>query len=300
MRWTFAAALLGASLLARTAQAEGEEPVLPAALAGDPALVAQLSDELVRRGVPSGSGEEAVQASVVQEGDGIRVALRDPQGRTTDRLVASVDTAAALVESWARRDIADPLLAPRAPVQPPPPLVAAPAVVVPMEAPSPPPASIWTPVLRLQGESWNRSLWLAGSVGACARVGAMCLGGSMRLARQLESHDPPFEERFPLRMQTDFETLAQAELPIALGRPVLVLGLGVGLGWRFDNVGWQAGLRGEARVGLVLPIWSRLALDAGLTAALAPATDDRDPNFPEPRPTERQLRVGFGLRWGLP
>src|SRR5438477_12916199 len=107
MRWTSALALVAASLLAGAARADSEERVLPAALEGDPALVAKVGDELTRRGVTAGSGDDAVLASLAQEGDGIRVALRDPQGRTTERLVSSVETAAALVESWARRDIAD-------------------------------------------------------------------------------------------------------------------------------------------------------------------------------------------------
>ena len=302
MRWTPALTLLGACLLVRTAHADGQERVLAAALAGDPALVTQVGEELARRGVSSGTGDEVVQATLVPEGEGIRVALRDPQGRATDRLVSTVDTAAALVESWARRDIADPLLEPRLPVHPPPPpLVAAPVDVVPLApAAAAPAASVWTPVLRLDGESWHRSMWLAVSGGACARIGALCVGGAMRLARQLQQPDEPFDQRFQTGAQTDFETLALAELPISLGRPVLLLGLGAGVGWRLDGIGYQADLRGQASVGLALPIWSRLALDVGLTLAAEPGTDLRDPISPQPRPTERQLRMGFGLRWGLP
>src|SRR5256885_15559611 len=114
MRWTSALALVVGALLSGGAHADGER-VLPAALEGDPALVAEVGEELSRRGVSVGTGEEVVSASVTAEADGIRVTLRDPQGRTTDRLVATVDPAAALVESWARRDIARPPPGPRTP-----------------------------------------------------------------------------------------------------------------------------------------------------------------------------------------
>jgi hypothetical protein len=302
MRWTSALVLVGTALLSTAAHAE-DERVLPAALEGDPELVARVADELARRGVSIGAGDEVVMASLAQEGDGIRVALRDPQGRTTERLVSSVDTAAALVESWARRDIADPLLEPRAPPPPPPPAPLppppAPSVAVPVSIPPPP--SQWIPVLQLSGESRDGSVWVAGSVGACIHVGILCLGGTARLARQLETREQQIADRYWVASkQTDLEALAVAELPISLGRPVLVLGVGAGLGWRLDGYGVLGGVRGEARVGLVLPLWSKLALEAGLAAALAPADDHFDPMFAEPRPTERQLRMGFGLRWGLP
>jgi len=300
MRSTAVLVLVGTALVSAAAHAE-DERVLPAALEGDAELVARVGEELARRGVTIGTGEDAVSAALFQEADGIRVALRDPQGRTTLRMVSSVDTAAALVESWARRDIADPLLEPRAPPPPlpPPPPRSEPAVAAPV--PITPPPSQWIPVLQLSGETWDRSVWVSGSVGACIHVGGLCLGGTARLARQLEAREQQLGDRYWVAYrQTDLEALAVAELPISLGRPVLLLGVGAGLGWRFDGYGVIGGVRGEARVGLLLPLWSKLALEVGLAAALAPADDHFDPMFPEPRPMERQLRMGIGLRWGLP
>jgi hypothetical protein len=301
MRWTSALVLVGTALLSAAAHAE-DERVLPAALEGDPELVARVGDELARRGVTLGTGDEVVAANLAREGDGIRVALHDPQGRATERVVASVDTAAALVESWSRRDIADPLLAPRAPRPPiPPPPAPEPEPAVSVPVPIPPPPSPWMPVLQLGVEAWDGSAWMAGSVGACFHVGSLCLGGAVRLARELEEHEAQINARdWATYKQTDLAALAVVELPISLGRPVLLLGVAGGMGWRFDGIGGVMAPRGEARVGLALPLWSKLALEVGLAAGVGPADDHFDPMFPEPRPMERQLRVGFGLRWGLP
>ena len=179
------------------------------------------------------------------------MALRDPQGRTTERLVTSADTAAALVESWARRDIADPLLEPRAPPPPPPPPAPEPAPSVVLPVPVAPPPSQWLPVLQLSGESWNRSVWLAGAVGACIHVGRLCLGGTARLAQQLQPRERALDDRLWLSYrQTDLAALALAELPISLGRPVLLLGLGVGLGaLRRSRRDRRAARRGAGRAG---------------------------------------------------
>ena len=83
------------------------------------------------------------------------------------------------------------------------------------------------------------------------------------------------------------------------GRPVLLLGAAAGLGWRHDGADGQMGIRQELRATLALPLWSKLAVDAGVTAGVGPRPAE------EGRPEERwvsrgQLRFGLGLRWGMP
>ena len=209
--------------------------------------------------------------------------------------MATAETAAALIESWARPGIAEPLLERRAPV-------AAAAPVATLAAPAPPAESgaRWTPTLRLDAETTggDRALWLGAAVGVCGRVGPFCLGGEARIAHQLDgAHAAP---GWPDRsLQSDLQGLLLVEIPISLGRPVLLLGAGAGLGWRHDGDDGRLGIRQELRATLALPLWSKLAVDAGVTAGVGPRPSE------EGRPEERwvsrgQLRFGLGLRWGMP
>jgi hypothetical protein len=293
-------AILGATLLGGRARAEGDErPALPALLEGDPGLVAIVADDLGRRGVATAAAGDgaAIRVTLAQERDDILLGLHDQQGRAAERRVATAETAAALIESWARPGIAEPLFDRRAPPPPPP---AAPAAI--LSAP-PAPAETgtrWTPTLRLEAETGGaHGLWLGAAVGGCGRLGPLCLGAEARIAHQLdrnESFDPRFE---PLPTESDMQALLLLEWPISLGRPVLVLGAGAGLGWRRGGDDGRLGFREELRATVALPLWSRLAFEVGATAAVSPRTAE------EGRPEERwaprgQLRFGLGLRWGMP
>jgi hypothetical protein len=301
-RRTAALALLGAALLASRAHADQERPALPALLEGDPELVATVAEDLGRRGVATAApGDEAIHVSLAREEDGILLGLRDQEGREAERRVATAGTAAALIESWARPGIAEPLLDRRPPVTPPPP--APPAVLA---APAPPAESNarWTPTLRLDAETTGgqSSLWMGAAVGVCGRIGPLCVGGEARLAHQISrGHSSPslsdaWREPAP---ESDLQTLLLTELPISLGRPVLVLGAGIGLGWRHDGDEGKLGIRQELRATLAVPLWSRLAVDVGMTAGVGPRPAEE--GNPEERWVPRgQLRFGVGLRWGLP
>jgi hypothetical protein len=315
--------LLAATLAARLAAAGGEAP-LPAVLEGDPALVAAIGAGLAGRGIatPARSEGDAVRVSVVraQGGDGILLTIRDPQGRTLERLVATPDTAVALIESWTRPEIAEPLLAPRAAAVAPPPAASvvptpaapvAPTPTIHREARMPPAAatpSPWVPLLRLGGETSadvERTWWLSASVGACGRVGPLCLGAEARVARLFDEAWDVVDHRVVTRTESrsDWVALMTADLPIPLGRPTLIVGLGIGLGRRIGSGAGAVAPRSEVRASLALPLWSQLAIDLGLTATLDPRDDDGDvgaPGFTPSRPAGGHLRAGIGLRWGMP
>jgi hypothetical protein len=300
MRRTSIVTLLATALLGGPAAARGETAALPAALEGDPALVASIGEDLARRGVAAGRCDEgdAVCVHLTRTERGVVVRARG----AGERAVATAETAAALIESWTRGGIADPLLAPRhlargaapSPARPAPPPVVQATVVAPAARPS-----RWRPAFRLSGETaadGQATWWLGVSAGACARVGPLCLGGEARFSRQV-TDGPDLPER-PLFLphapaRSDWEGLLAAELPISLGRPSLLLGLAAGVGRRAAVEGRSTGLRSEASVGLAMPLWSQLALQAGLSAALVPEVS-RD------GAGGGLLRFGLGLRWGLP
>jgi hypothetical protein len=285
---TLAVTLLGSPLVGRTAQAAGG--ALPAVLDGDPMLVASIGDDLARRGIVTIAppDAEAVRVRLAREDRGILVDLSDPQGRTAERAVGSPDTAAALIESWSRREIADPLLAPRRPEPP----------VVQAEAAIPAPPSRWRPTFRLDGRSAGdpeNGWWLGVGAGACVRFGPICMGGEGRLARLIAGNNDGHFSVAP-QVRSDWQALATAELPIELGRPVLLLGLGVGFGQRLSGTQVTVGPRSEGHATLAMPLWSQLAVEAGVTAVFGRQTVV---DMPGAR-ADNELEFGVGLRWGLP
>jgi hypothetical protein len=306
MRRISALVLLAAALAGRTAAAG--EPPLPAVLEGDPGLVAVIGDGLASRGITTPSRDEgvAVRVHVARAPDGILLAIRDPQGRTLERLVATADTAVALIESWTHPEIAGPLLAPRAPAPAPPALhqEAPAATAAGTTSPSP-----WVPLLRLGGETSadvERTWWLSASAGACGHVGPVCLGAEARVARLFDEAWEVVDHRIVARTESrsDWAALLTGDLPIPLGRPTLIVGIGMGLGRRSD--GGTAGMepRSEVHASLALPLWSQLAIDLGLTVTLNPREDEDgdpgDPGLTRSRPAGGHLRAGIGLRWGMP
>jgi hypothetical protein len=115
--WTRALAAAALFASAPYAQAEGE--ALPVVLAGDPGLVAQVGRDLRDRGVILGpAAARAVEVTLTRAAGEIVVTRREPDGATTERVVSTPDTAAAVIESWTRPSIADPLLLPRRPRPP--------------------------------------------------------------------------------------------------------------------------------------------------------------------------------------
>jgi hypothetical protein len=279
-------------------------------LEGDPELVAGISAELTRRGTATPpAAAEAIRVTLARTPEGIQVTLRDRYGRMAERTVASQDTALTLIESWTSPDDAE-LLTPRrtAPASLSPPPVAVTAQVSPAlrtsASPSPSRSPSPSPLrfaLRLIGErpaDAEDSWWLAAGFGACARLGPVCLGAEGRFTRRMEEGRSLAPGWFAAESdhQSDWQGLLTAELPISLWRSTLVLGFGAGGGRWLQGRSAIIGYRSEVRASLVVPLWSALAVEMGLSARLVPATRE---GF-QPGPADQLLRAGLGLRWGLP
>jgi hypothetical protein len=297
-------------VLAAVAADPAPAPML-AALRGPPALVGPLAAGLERRGVntvPEDEGAD-LQVQVSEEASGIRVVVRDRHGRGADRLVASVEVAAALIESWSRPDLVDPLLATRA----------RPAAD---GGPAAPAAATehtragGSPRLRLAVESAlasDQSLWWGASLGGCLTVGRLCLGLLGRFAADggAGGASPArFRQTSPATLdRLSLEALLGGDVSVSSGRFDLSVGLAAGVGRlasdvRSDEFGRQVsgiGPRAEGHVNLALLVASQLGLDVELAASVAP-TARRQPStagyFTVPGEPLGQLRLALGARWG--
>ena len=175
-------------------------------LLGDEAAAQAVSALLLAAGVQT-SGEQhcvTVIAELRREPDGrLGVRLADTQGRSTDRLVSDAETAAAVIESWARVDLVAPMLE-------------APAQAVPeveLAAPGQAPSAASKPETHAGGvparprtdfgaTAWlgvslanDDSLWTDLSIAACLRVGAACLGAELRGSFDTEVNDALHTDR---------------------------------------------------------------------------------------------------------
>ncbi len=282
--WTFFAA--GLPLFC--AQAATCRPAVT--LEGEAELVGSVAQALQQRGIDTvaGPGCPLLRARVERRGSWLSVSISE-EVRHAERLLASAEGAATLIESFARSDISAPLLLghPVAGMEksPAPPAVAPLLAVSPPAAPSPG-AVRYTAGLLLEAAGGNDgSFWLGASVHLCARIGRFCLGALARVAAQVPELISGFDQI--LRLST--EALLLAELPLRLGRVTLLPGLGFGVGWLYSGasvsgVANSGGLRAEARLVAGVPLHRGLTLDLGLVLSGAfPgnnnfATDPGDPD----------------------
>src|SRR5690606_9252492 len=112
---------VGVALLSTPVQAQAEGgPSCSATVevTGDMEVAQDISAMLSRRGLPppshpSVSACPPVTARVREHAGMLEVEIDDGQGRRQERRVGSLEAAAALIESWARVDLPDPLLSRR-------------------------------------------------------------------------------------------------------------------------------------------------------------------------------------------
>jgi hypothetical protein len=107
---------LGALFLLAYGAAADPPPCPPAAeVTGDSAE--KIAPLLAARGVAASppAGCPLTRARVTRNARGLAVALVTPDGRRSERLVSTAEVAATWIESWARGDLSDPLLAPARP-----------------------------------------------------------------------------------------------------------------------------------------------------------------------------------------
>jgi hypothetical protein len=291
-------------------------------LAGDGELVAAMQRSLALRGIAvvPNDVEGAVHLQIQPDAAGLRIFIRDRNGNVVQRAAATPEVGAVVVESWMREDLSQPLLAPHAVVTP----VDLPA---PPRAPPPPaPAPLHASVVVASQTSLgtDNSLWMGASVGACVRVGWVCLGlqtqvaGDTALAGDVGARYAPeggascrdTDPTLPRQLtRMGAGALATVDLPLRIGAGTIGPGLGVGAGWQStraslgDHSGsaTSIGLRTATHLFLSWPLVGALALDLGLWADLLPLAHTGDlsaSGFALPGEPLGFVRLEVGLRYG--
>jgi hypothetical protein len=296
------------------------------ALDGDGEMAATVERLLAFRGVRVASPAEAagtVHVSVQPDPSGIRLSIHDRNGHLVERLVANVEIAAAVVESWVRDDIARPLLEPHeiattedAPMPPAPPV------------PAHPSAAFGTSVT-VAGETslaTDGSLWMGAALGACVRVGSFCVGLEIQVAGDTAAtgnigarytaipDDSGASCQVPQQhklTRLGAEALLTADLPMRIGAGTLGPGIGLGAGWLSTSavLGTQGanatavGPRAEARILFSWPLDWGLAVNVAVWADVSPLahrTHFTAGGFDLPGEPLGFLRTELGLRYGPP
>jgi hypothetical protein len=188
---------------------------------------------LRERGVPV-AGESAcgvISAVVASEEERVRVTIIDGDGRMVERMVDDAEGAATTVESWARGDIVDPLLAARA--APPLPSVDREAprdIEIDSENQSRPAARrVDIGALAEVALSDDSALWAGARAQGCVEIGATCIGAMLRYAVDTEIEGIAADQ-FSHRSAIDLLLIGELPIDLARGRFSLIPGLGAGLG----------------------------------------------------------------------
>ena len=212
--------------LATSAIAHAAPPCGPAAsVTGDPSVSHEIADTLRSRGIREPQpGCPAESARVERRGDGIEVWIVDPDGRTSERRVADLSTAAALIETFASQTaLPGPAFAaaPRAqdPEQP--------RVLVRVH--SAPPSVRGTIGIAAESSVANDgSIWAGARARACVKLGPTCVGGEARFASDVLVNGEA-EQAEARRSAGDLQLIA--EYPIVRDGWSVTPGVGVGVGW---------------------------------------------------------------------
>ncbi len=259
-------------------------------LRGDPGLVRDVGELLVKRGVELGACPE-LQVSVSRSADGIVVA-----NDGTERRVSEPISAAIVLESWARSDVAEPLLAAHRLV-----LDEGPAITSAAARPAPRRVQVFAAVEDSLAN--DRTDWTGVGASACMMVGRICVAGRARYAKVVDGPGPWQHELD----RTGSELLVGGDVPLHVGRATVSPGFGGGVGvvdTRSDERGdsmhsTTPGLRADAHAALSYPLGNRLSLDLTFAVDMTEATHFQSmPAFALPNEPWVLARVGAGLRYG--
>lgn len=218
-----------------------------------------------------------------------------------ERTVGEPATAATVIESWARTDVAAPLLEARA-VPPGEAESAAPA------APSPAARGIQLFAAAETSFASDRTVWEGMQLGACVMLGPIC--GAARVHGGKVIASPDGWGRF---VRKGAEVYGGIDIPIALGRNHLTPGFAAGYGTMLthhigdgEKTGIEiSGPRAEVHIAFTIPLTPHVAIDLATTAELTQATGMETHGsvatsdavvFPdEPRAL---FRIAVGVRYG--
>jgi hypothetical protein len=217
------------------------EPCAPTALvSGDPTVVAPIEQTLTLHGVATSTDGDCpvVRAEVAMLGTEVLTSIEDPDGRRSERVLATPFVAATVIESWARPDLSGGLLGPP---------VVRPAHTTPATGisgwstgdtelraehePSASSAADWSAWLGLAGETTaggDQSVFFGPRVGVCWRLGPACVGALARFAydSQLSGNSESLSTK---RLALD--GLLLLDFPFEWSSVSLVPGIGIGGGW---------------------------------------------------------------------
>jgi hypothetical protein len=254
--------------------------------------------------------------------------IDDGFGRRSNRTVADAGTAASLIESWTLNEDAY-VLAPRSP----PPLATTPDIGLAVAAAAPRKSTF-----RLMGAlevspAFAGTASYGGNVTGCARLGAICLGARVRIARSQESSElavntnpglvPMNPFLVPMNLtRTGGDLLAIAALPLSGRRLSVVPLVGLGAGWVHArrslqnplNSSWanwsfdDIALRAEAALVGGLAVSSRWSIVAELGATFGRSISSFGRRISsndlgdvatqvEPPPPSTTLRAAFGCQY---
>lgn len=222
-----------------------------------------------------------------------------------ERAVGEPATAATVIESWARTDLAAPLLEARA----------APALDAGVSAPAPvvalAPAAEGIQLFLAEETSLasDRTVWQGMQLGACVMVGPICAAARVHGGKVIVK--PDGWDRFARKGGALY---AGIDVPIAVGRNRLTPGFAAGYGMMLthhigdgEETGIEiSGPRAEVHVALAIPVTPHIAIDLATSAELTQATGmETHGSAPSPDaailyPDEPRalFRFAIGLRYG--
>ena len=259
-------------------------------LTGDDELVGAIHDQLAARGIDiAGRGCGELRAQISRRDGAIVVAIGD-----VERTVHEPATAATVIESFTRDDIAASLLASReVPREPTP--------VAPIATPRtrPPARGVQLFFAAETSIGSDRTNWMGAQIGACVMLGPVCAAARLRIA-ELVNGAGIWEGTLDRRGS---EVLLGIDVPFAIRPGTLAFGFAAGLGamhTRDETTGTEGrtgGLRADVHATLSIPINRRLALDLGATIDFTQETHVESEMRLPADPTAL-LRFGLGLRYG--
>ncbi len=302
-------------ILADPNAADAEPSCAPAAwVTGEHALVAAIEPMLRDRGITVVDARSTdpsfpphcrlVAAEVMSGGGRVLVWITDPDGRRIERETEDPTAAATVIESWARRDLIDPLFTARSTIQ-----VGAFEPGPANRAVEAPAHSRFTILAGAGGGlSGDGALWTGFHAQGCAAIGRVCLGGTLRYGIDLEqSGDTAALDNG----RRTFDVTITVEVPVRRGRAMIAPMLGIGQSSvtakrdLVDEEEFEQAGAFHARAGLAAGYrlageWS-VRLD--FTLDLAPFARQR---LGEPDGVDRQLAasplihswLGLGLAYG--
>ena len=253
-----------------------------------------ISNVLAERGVAC-----TATATITDNGDRLAIHIVLPDGSAVDRVADDADTAATVIESFARIDIGNALLATR----PAPRVAVGPSPEVVRDAAPPKPAPENKRGIQLFGAfessyADDHTSWLGAHVGACVMLGPVCGAARLRFASVVHGSDAwdDLERR-------GIELLVGVDIPFAVGGVSVAPGFAAGLG-QMHTRGATRQMRAEtggpcadAHLTLSFPLWGHFALDAFAAADLTQETHIESEMIALPPEPRLLLRIGAGLRY---